>query len=1645
MKLGSVTVGIPYRGEMGRWKHTCVLLLSVLGTVCGQCSDGPLHLTISKTTSISLPTDSGLYKSDLHCQWNLTSGSSDALQLEFETFSLQDSPECINDYLEIYSSSGDLIDRWCGDLYPEYIVMNGGSIIFHSDDRVSSAGFVIKVKYIFVASFQNIQFPVTATTKPKLLYAPFYGESNVMRLRFFWKVTRSEATELTQIHYQDYCDDIQTVSITEANQTSDLLLHDCAYPSHQAIVSATPQLTISVNMPTDGSKQRFRLSVSAVANYPSVCDGGEAVHEVAVTRNPQYIIVPWSIPGLMLKMKKACRWHLQTDLTDHMVVMEMLVYDPPNGGLCSDNRISIYNGADNSSMQLVSACAMSDVFSRVISPQMFVESTILTTPSSVKSAFVMKIHSTPQCEDGVRPLVATTLPSYTVMEYYNRLPDCMLHVKMRNNSMKMLDVGIVSPGISPSFNPSSSCPDNATYIQVYNVSAVLPQYQIPKLCPFLNSHEYRVYGTSLYLPTHPEVNVPLSVVALHYYATQGICDRNKIVVLEVTLEEQSLYSPNFPNTYWPHEVCRWRLHSFSPYYHVAFLVSQFMSQSPVGACTSSQDHIAFYDGPSNSSSRLMLRCAGLDTDWVPSSGSDVYAQFQSFIGNTGKFNIKYKAVRRDSSCNKELQGTSHYQNLSSSGFPTGPVRPPECWWRIEAEPDDQVVSVNVLETDLFQDYYCSVSHVEAYDGKDSTEGLIIKWCSKSTPQFLSTGKYMFLQLHSGSDVDKGFLLTYNSTPAVISPCGTSLTAYNHMSYLSSPGYPENYKNHLDCRWVIRAMSGFTTVKIEVTDAHLEYDCSFDNISIYDGQDMSAKLMGVFCARNRPTLQSSGMFIFIRFQTDSSRTHEGFQVKYYETEDKTAENVCNKDLSSYQDAQYLQSPGYPNSYPSNLECWWRVTASDPSGQVQVTVIRSSIENSNNCRNDYVAVHDGDREGRELGRWCSDETPTYVSSGRSLFLLFMTNMDDTAMGFQLKYFTTKACAAGHVSELHVHLVPGYIESPNYPENYPNDVSCSWRLRTNISSYIRVKVLNSDIESKENCGFDYMIGYDGATDSYPMLKKWCGLETPIVTSSGSVLFLKFRSDGSGNRQGFRIDYVGVNIGYYDDSTSSSSLKAGTIAGVVCGCVVVTSILIIAMFVVIRRRQKYQQNADLDPTGHGRRSGSTSHWRSRRYPDQPWEVNAVFYSVESAGYMTAPPPYSLVAGLHNDPPPPYPAAEFTLPLKDEDEEEVPPCDGPGEDNHAGDGNISPCTPGSERHPGVQSESRAEESPVNPNPNPNPNPVKLAEGGRPHYRKSGGSGLGRAVSVDNLLPLHKPLSVAPPTVLSEMTSGGRAVSVGNLVLAEATGQGYNRQISQSETVLNRGPYSPGATAGQSPYPRSRHRTERRSPGHQQQSHSHNSPPNPHSGLDGAAPSAAGAMTGTSVPEGAGHRYTQRRHPADKAREKRGHPRSEFKALKERSRSHDSLVTDRLSLSNAAWNPRWSVASEGNRNDGWSQSPGGRLGEASYSNPLFSPTVDKTAARRSAERSPSLTGDRMDSAGRRPASRERRMTGDDSAGRRPASRERRMTGDDSAGRRPASRERRMTGDESAEAGEVPEACHASWNLSLEPEGPHRLSTTETSV
>ena len=57
-------------------------------------------------------------------------------------------------------------------------------------------------------------------------------------------------------------------------------------------------------------------------------------------------------------------------------------------------------------------------------------------------------------------------------------------------------------------------------------------------------------------------------------------------------------------------------------------------------------------------------------------------------------------------------------------------------------------------------------------------------------------------------------------------------------------------------------------------------CSCDHLEIRDGTDSNAELLGRYCGNEYPTaVQSSGKFMWIEFDADSSDNERGFFVKY----------------------------------------------------------------------------------------------------------------------------------------------------------------------------------------------------------------------------------------------------------------------------------------------------------------------------------------------------------------------------------------------------------------------------------------------------------------------------------------------------------------------------------------------------------------------------------------------------------------------------------------------------------------------------------------------------------------------------------------------------------------------------------------------
>ncbi|XP_078540694.1 embryonic protein UVS.2-like [Lissotriton helveticus] len=104
-------------------------------------------------------------------------------------------------------------------------------------------------------------------------------------------------------------------------------------------------------------------------------------------------------------------------------------------------------------------------------------------------------------------------------------------------------------------------------------------------------------------------------------------------------------------------------------------------------------------------------------------------------------------------------------------------------------------------------------------------------------------------------------------------------------------------------------------------------------------------------------------------------------------------------------------------------------------------------------------------------------------------------------------------------------GFLNSTNYPSQYPSNTDCSYLIRVNAAK-ILLTFNAFDIESSPNCESDYVRVYDGMTkDSPVLLNKACGRgSVPPVVSSTNVMLLQFVTNGAISASGFNAYYQNV-----------------------------------------------------------------------------------------------------------------------------------------------------------------------------------------------------------------------------------------------------------------------------------------------------------------------------------------------------------------------------------------------------------------------------------------------------------------------------------------------------------------------------------------
>ncbi|XP_078799139.1 adhesion G-protein coupled receptor G6 isoform X19 [Oryzias latipes] len=102
-------------------------------------------------------------------------------------------------------------------------------------------------------------------------------------------------------------------------------------------------------------------------------------------------------------------------------------------------------------------------------------------------------------------------------------------------------------------------------------------------------------------------------------------------------------------------------------------------------------------------------------------------------------------------------------------------------------------------------------------------------------------------------------------------------------------------------------------------------------------------------------------------------------------------------------------------------------------------------------------------------------------------------------------------------------GGFTSPCYPQNYPNLLTCTWKMQAPPGYIIQLSFLDFELEEASGCMYDQVVVNMGNADA-----KFCGLTANGLTlnSTGNFMELSFKSDFSVRKRGFSVSFRHVAV---------------------------------------------------------------------------------------------------------------------------------------------------------------------------------------------------------------------------------------------------------------------------------------------------------------------------------------------------------------------------------------------------------------------------------------------------------------------------------------------------------------------------------------
>nr|XP_020466761.1 neuropilin and tolloid-like protein 2 isoform X2 [Monopterus albus] len=236
-------------------------------------------------------------------------------------------------------------------------------------------------------------------------------------------------------------------------------------------------------------------------------------------------------------------------------------------------------------------------------------------------------------------------------------------------------------------------------------------------------------------------------------------------------------------------------------------------------------------------------------------------------------------------------------------------------------------------------------------------------------------------------IEEGFALTQKTKGSKgVKPshhCGSWVRNADGGTF-SSPNYPNMYPRSQECLYVLEALPRQRIELLFDTTFYIEasFECRFDHIEVRDGPFSVSPLINRFCGSVSPGLVlSSGRFMWIRFFSDEELEGIGFKVQYSFIADPEFHLHVGGLLNPIPDCQFelsgadglIRSSQVEEEYKLRsdqaVDCIWTIRAPADS-RIYLRFLEYQMENSNECKKNFVAVYDGSSAIENLkAKFCS----------------------------------------------------------------------------------------------------------------------------------------------------------------------------------------------------------------------------------------------------------------------------------------------------------------------------------------------------------------------------------------------------------------------------------------------------------------------------------------------------------------------------------------------------------------------------------------------------------------------------------------------------------------------------------------------------